>query len=77
MCAAKAVVTEYSVTIGMKVPIPNVPYSSCNVEITGKGADWEQVAQDVKEKCYALQEELLTELSNPPEPDAGAVDPNE
>ena len=76
MASAKTV-TEYSVTIGMKVPIPNIPYSSCNVEITGKGADWEQVVADVKEKCYALQEELLSELSGGSMADAGAVDPNE
>lgn len=54
--------TEYQITIGLKVPIPNIAYSSCNVEVTGKGTDWEELKEDIKAKVGEVQFEVLSAL---------------
>ncbi len=54
--------TEYQVTVGLKVPIPNIAYSSCNVEVTGKGTDWEALKLDVQNKVAEVQIEVLQAL---------------
>lgn len=42
--------SKYSVTLGVKLPVPSIPYSSFTTSLTICGDDYEEVSKELLEK---------------------------